>query len=192
MDNLEQVGQFIHVLRSLKSVWVTGNPCFPEDTASDRATLIRFIDRAQARGFSLNLNDSPVSVAEQVDGMQLRLAARNNRSVATIDPTALSQLDHEYLHQMYLALTLDSLGVTGLETALNLSHCGLKYFGSLVRQIVPRVATAHKRFNIYSVCVFLRRGPLLGSRTWCLWTCPTMRFRRSMAKACPSCQLSPS
>lgn len=134
IERLATIGNLLHAMRAVKSVWVTGNPAYLVDTPKARIALMRHTERSQWRGFQLTLNDAAVSVQEQVDGLQLALATRRNPALdaESFDVSMVAPEEHEFLYRMYLALVLDNMGVTGLESSLSLSHCNLQYFGDLV------------------------------------------------------------
>lgn len=103
-----------------------------ENTPHNRLQLLQFTERSQWRGFQLNLNGEAVTAQDQVDGMQLALIARRLPDALSIDPSASTKEEHEFLYHMYLALVLDNMGVSGFEAKLCISGKGLKYFGDLV------------------------------------------------------------
>ncbi len=155
---MDTAALMLQSIRSLKSATVVGNPCFPTDTPAFRVKLLSRVERSRWRGFAFGLNDVSVTPHEQVEGY--RVCMLQDR-MPTYDPTAspsavLTPEESARLYRLYFALVIDKLGVTGMESSLDLSKRDIAYFGDLVNYCVSPVWFGCESCQtVVFVCVWL-------------------------------------
>jgi hypothetical protein len=131
---IDTVALMLQSIRSLKTASVAGNPCFPTDTPAFRIKLLSRVERSRWRGFAFGLNDVSVTAHEQVEGFRVCLLQERmpNYDPSASPSTSLTSEESARLYRLYFALVIDRMGVTGLESALDLSKQDIAYFGDLV------------------------------------------------------------
>ncbi len=118
ISDIRTLAAVVTKLRYLRTVVVSGNPCFPGDSSDHRVQLLALLPNITSPSFKLVINSVPVTIEERVAAARPRLVG--------VEPI------ESQCSRLRMTLVLSELDVNGSEVVLDLSNRSLTRMLDLV------------------------------------------------------------